>query len=74
LLTCNDADIAATAKQFVDEMGGLAQAYSVFNERWDALSIESDGEGYRRAAGGIIVALTSRIIGRQIDQVAASSR
>ena len=61
LLTCNDSSIAATAKQFVDEMGGLAQAYSAFNERWDALSIESDWEGYRQAASGIVEALTNRI-------------
>lgn len=62
LLSCDDPQIAATAKQFVDEMGGLAQAYSVFNERWDALSIESDWAGYRKAAGGIIEALSNRIV------------
>lgn len=61
LLSCNDPEIAATAKQFVDEMGGLAQAYSVFNERWDALSIECDWAGYCKAAGGIIEALSNRI-------------
>jgi hypothetical protein len=67
LLTCDDPNIAATAKQFVDEMGGLAQAYSVFNERWDALSIESNWAGYREHAGGIIEALTNRIIRENRD-------
>jgi len=67
LLTCDDPKIAATAKRFVDEMGGLAQAYSVFNERWDALSIESDWAGYCKAAQGIIEALTSRIIRENRD-------
>ena len=67
LLTCDDPEIAATARQFVDEMGGLAQAYSVFNERWDALSIESDWQGYRKAAGGIIEALTNRIVRENRD-------
>lgn len=67
LLTCDDAAIAKTAKQFVDEMGGLAQAYSVFNERWDALSIESNWAGYRKQAGGIIEALTNRIIRENRD-------
>jgi hemerythrin HHE cation binding domain-containing protein len=67
LLSCDDSEIAATAKQFVDEMGGLAQAYSVFNERWDALSIESDWAGYRKAASGIIEALTNRIIRENRD-------
>ena len=67
LLACNDPEIAATAKQFVEEMGGLAQAYSVFNERWDALTIDSDWDGYRKAAGGIIDALTNRIIRENRD-------
>lgn len=67
LLTCNDPEIAATAKRFVDEMGGLAQAYSAFNERWDALSIESDWDGYRHAAAGIIEALTGRIVRENRD-------
>lgn len=62
LLTCEDPEVAATARRFVDEMGGLAQAYSLFNERWDALSIESDWAGYRQAAQGIIDALTCRIV------------
>lgn len=67
LLSCDDSVIAATAKQFVDEMGGLAQAYSVFNERWDALSIESNWAGYQREANGIIEALTNRIIRENRD-------
>lgn len=67
LLTSNDSETAATAKRFVDEMGGLAQAYSVFSERWDALSIESDWNGYRKAAGGIVEALTNRIIRENRD-------
>jgi hypothetical protein len=67
LLACNDPAIAATAKQFVDEMGGLAQAYSAFNERWDAFSIESDWKEYRQAASGIIEALTNRILRENRD-------
>ena len=67
LLECNDPEIAATARHFVDEMGGLAQAYSVFNDRWDALSIESDWDGYRKAASVIIEALTNRIIRENRD-------
>lgn len=62
LLSSGDAQVAATAKQFVDEMGGLAQAYTVFSERWDALSIESNWAGYRKEARGIIEALTNRIV------------
>lgn len=67
LLSSSDPEVAATARRFVDEMGGLAQAYSVFNERWDALSIEADWDGYRNAAQGIIEALTGRIIRENRD-------
>ncbi|HEY0629251.1 MAG TPA: hemerythrin domain-containing protein [Sphingomicrobium sp.] len=67
LLSSDDPQVAATARQFVDEMGGLAQAYTVFSERWDALSIESNWAGYRKEAGGIIEALTNRIIRENRD-------
>ncbi len=67
LLSSADPAVAATAKQFVDEMGGLAQAYSVFYERWDALSIESNWNGYREAADAIIEALNNRIIRENRD-------
>ena len=67
LLSANDPAVAATAKQFVDEMGGLAQAYSVFNEKWDALSIEADWPRYRVEAKGIIDALTNRILRENRD-------
>jgi iron-sulfur cluster repair protein YtfE (RIC family) len=67
LLNSNDSVIAATAQEFVDEMGGLAQAYSVFNEKWDALGIEADWAHYRAEAKGIIEALTNRIIRENRD-------
>jgi hypothetical protein len=62
LLARPDATVAATARQFVDEMGGLAQAFSVYIERWDALSIESDWPRYQRESRVIIDALTNRIV------------
>lgn len=67
LLSSADPTVAATAKQFVDEMGGLAQAYAVFSEKWDALSIEADWAHYRAEAKGIIDALTSRIVRENRD-------
>lgn len=67
LLTCDDPTTAATAKQFVDEMGGLAQAYTAFSEKWDALSIEADWAHYRVEAKGIIDALTNRIVRENRD-------
>jgi iron-sulfur cluster repair protein YtfE (RIC family) len=62
LLSSADQQVATTARQFVDEMGGLAQAFSVYIERWDALSIESDWPRYQRETKGIIEALTNRIV------------
>jgi iron-sulfur cluster repair protein YtfE (RIC family) len=62
LLSSPDAQVAETARQFVDEMGGLAQAFTVYVERWDALSIESDWPRYQRESRGIIEALTTRIV------------
>lgn len=67
LLSSDDAAVSATAQQFVDEMGGLAQAYSVFNEKWDALSIEANWAHYQVEAKGIIDALTNRIIRENRD-------
>ena len=62
LLSSGDSQVAATAKQFIDEMGGLAEAYTQFTQRWVALSIESNWAGYRVAAREIIDALTNRIV------------
>lgn len=62
LLESSDAEVAATARRFVEEMGGLAQAFSAFMERWDALSIQSDWPGFRQDCRGIIDALTTRIV------------
>jgi hemerythrin-like domain-containing protein len=62
LLSSADTKVAETARHFVDEMGGLAQAFTVYIERWDALSIESDWPRYQRESRGIIEALTTRII------------
>ncbi len=61
LLESDDPEIAAVARQFVDERGGLAQAFTVFIERWDALSIEADWSRYQKEAQGIIEALSNRI-------------
>jgi hemerythrin-like domain-containing protein len=67
LLSSDEPAIAETARQFVDERGGLAQAYTVFSEKWDALSIEADWAHYRDEARGIINALTNRILRENRD-------
>ena len=67
LLESKDPEIARTARQFVDEMGGLAASYSVFMERWDALSIQADWEHYREEARAVSEALGSRIVRENRD-------
>jgi hypothetical protein len=61
LLESKDAEVARVARQFVDEMGGLAAAYNIFMERWDALAIQADWVNYRKEAFAISKALASRI-------------
>ena len=43
-------------------MGGLAASYSIFMERWDALSIHADWAHYRKEARAISQALGNRIV------------
>ena len=43
-------------------MGGLAQAFASFVERWDALAIEAEWPAYQKEARGIIEALSNRIV------------
>ena len=61
LLESPDASVAATARAFSDEMGGLAAAFTAYMSRWSANAIAADWPGYCRDSRGIIDALTSRI-------------
>jgi len=62
LLESSDPDVARVARNFVDEMGGLAAAYNIFMERWDALSIQADWTHYQKEARAISQALGNRIV------------
>ena len=61
LMACGDAQIAATAKVFSDEMGGLAAAFGVYTQRWNAMSIQANWHGFCLETQDIIEALTCRI-------------
>jgi iron-sulfur cluster repair protein YtfE (RIC family) len=61
LMACGDAEIAGTAKAFSDEMGGLAEAFAVYTQRWDAMSIQVDWHSFCLETKDIIAALTNRI-------------
>jgi len=61
LLASDDPEIAATARQFLDEMGGLAATFLAYADRWSANAIERDWAGYCGESHEIIEALTERI-------------
>ena len=61
LLASRHAEVAGVARRFVDEMGGLAAAFTKFVDHWDALSISADWSRYQEDARAIIAALTNRI-------------
>ena len=61
LMESGDPQIAATARAFSDEMGGLAAAFGVYAQRWDAMSIQNNWSGFCHESDGIIDALVSRI-------------
>ena len=62
LLASTDPAIAATARAFNEEMGGLAAAFSRYSETWNATAIAADWPGYCEASRTIIEALTNRIV------------
>jgi hypothetical protein len=74
LLTSDDAEVAAIARQFLDEMGGLAAAFLAYADKWSASAIESDWDGYCAESQGIIEALTQRIIRENRDLYTLAER
>jgi hypothetical protein len=56
-----DARVAQTAFEFAVEMGGLADVFADYVDRWSAHSIEEDWDGYRAETRCMIDALTKRI-------------
>ncbi len=61
LLASPDARIAATARAFRDEMGGLAAAFVEYTENWNAEAIAADWAGYCGHSRSVFEALTHRI-------------
>jgi hypothetical protein len=61
LMESSDPEIAAVAREFVDEMGGLATAFNAYVEKWDALRINNEWPAYRAETRAIIAALGTRI-------------
>lgn len=62
LSSATDPLAAQTGKQFQEEMGGLAAAYSAFAARWNLASkIAVDPQGFRDDANSIFKALHQRV-------------
>ncbi len=61
LVDCGDSQVAAIARTFSDEMGGLAAAYTGYNEHWTAVTIADDWPGFCRDTSAILGALSDRI-------------
>ena len=61
LLASKDRHVAATARRFIDELGGLADAYARHSHDWTAFTIAADWPGYCRDTRRMIDALERRI-------------
>jgi len=62
LMASNDAHTKKIAQQFVDEMGGIANAFVGYNTKWKtASSIQADAAGFINETKGIYKALADRI-------------
>jgi hypothetical protein len=61
LFASTDPKVAQTASEFAFEMGGLADAYVDYADKWNAHSIEQDWSGYCAETRCVIEALTTRI-------------
>lgn len=61
LLMSPDRYVAATARVFIQDMGGLAGTFAAYSERWKASAIAVDWTGYCRDSSGIIDAIIDRI-------------
>lgn len=51
----------ALAKAFQSEMGGLAQAFAAYNQKWQATAIGADPAGFAKETQDVFAALGKRI-------------
>ncbi|MCC7013188.1 MAG: hemerythrin domain-containing protein [Planctomycetes bacterium] len=66
LLASADPLVSSSARRFSAEMGGLASAFAVFDERWrDASAIEREAASFRGDLDSVTEALTQRILAEE---------
>jgi len=62
LLASGDAETKQIAQQFVDEMGGISQAFVAYNNKWKAsANIQADATSFISETKVIYAALAERI-------------
>jgi hemerythrin-like domain-containing protein len=62
LMASNDTDTRNTAQKFVDEMGGIAEAFIAYKDKWTtAAAIQSNVDGFIDETKAIYGALAERI-------------
>ena len=56
-----DAAASTLATRFMEEMGGLGEVFTTYNNRWQASAIRSDPSGFAAESRKVFVALGKRI-------------
>ncbi|MBN8524059.1 MAG: hemerythrin domain-containing protein [Planctomycetes bacterium] len=75
LQSSQDAAIAAMAKRFASEMGGLGAAFKAFNHTYNAgAAIDADRAGFTRAFHGIVSAIVARVKAEENELYVAVDR
>ncbi len=70
-----DTAVAAMAKRFASEMGGLGAAFKAFNHTYNAgAAIDTDRAGFAKAFGGIVAAIVARVKAEETELYAAVDR
>ena len=62
LITSTDSELATTAKQFQDEMGGLKGAFQAYYGKWNTPeAVQGDPAGFIEHTQGVFEALGTRV-------------
>lgn len=61
LIESGDSELSAKARQFKEEMGGLAPAFVAYCDKWTANTIPSGWADYCRETRGLLDALMDRL-------------
>ena len=61
MMEMKDSEANALATKFMNEMGGLGQAFTAYNSKWTLSAIRADGAGFANETRTVFAALTQRI-------------